>query len=79
MPSSPSGDADIYSLVLHLLASNFQPGTLKTSEDYIGACQQATNTVSLLDFQALSDEVQNLVGSRLRVFVPFFAHLFPGR
>ncbi|PBK92540.1 hypothetical protein ARMGADRAFT_1165651 [Armillaria gallica] len=61
MPSSLSGDANIHSVILHLLASNFQPGTLKTSEDYIGACQQATNTVSLLDFQALSDEVQNLV------------------
>ncbi|KAK0236772.1 hypothetical protein EDD85DRAFT_834928 [Armillaria nabsnona] len=61
MPSSPSGDADIHSVILHLLASNFQPGTLKTSEDYIGACKQAINTVSLLDFQALSDEAQNLV------------------
>ncbi|KAK0189794.1 hypothetical protein F5146DRAFT_1200642 [Armillaria mellea] len=61
MPSSPSGDADIHSVVLHLLASNFQPGTLKNFEDYIGACRQATHTVSLLDFQALSDEVQNLV------------------
>ncbi|SJL08434.1 uncharacterized protein ARMOST_11798 [Armillaria ostoyae] len=61
MPSSPSGDADIHTVVLHLLASNFEPGTLKTFEDYTGACHQATNTVSLLDFQTLSDEVQNLV------------------
>ncbi|KAK0497796.1 hypothetical protein EDD18DRAFT_1382009 [Armillaria luteobubalina] len=61
MPSSSSVEADIYTVVLHLLASDFQPSTQKTFEDYIEACQRATKTVSLLDFQALSYEVQNLV------------------
>ncbi|KAK0478778.1 hypothetical protein IW261DRAFT_1608250 [Armillaria novae-zelandiae] len=68
MPSSPSGDTDIHTVVLHL-ASDFQPNTLKTFEDYTELCQRATKTISLLDFQALSYEVQNLVVDALEAAV----------
>ncbi|KAK0463116.1 uncharacterized protein EV420DRAFT_1732633 [Desarmillaria tabescens] len=69
MPSSPSASSppeaqqniDIQTAVLHLLVSKFQPGALRTFEDYIETCQHATNIVSFLDFQALSDVEQNLV------------------